>query len=159
MICGLWLSSFNVIIKSCSKWFLQKLGHEGCSFFIVLCHILGNLWLLSNFLSGIILPSGFSLFLGLNNLLMAYEDKSAYALCAFSFALGPESEPITFLGKTLVCFESLLCCSHKRIFKITSRQFGLKATLCHFNLWSRTNFWQWLMSLQWPWGSSSSTTP
>ncbi|XP_038713206.1 inosine triphosphate pyrophosphatase isoform X2 [Tripterygium wilfordii] len=38
---------------------------------------------------------------GLNNLLMAYEDKSAYALCAFSFALGPNVEPITFLGKTL----------------------------------------------------------
>ncbi|XP_021290084.1 inosine triphosphate pyrophosphatase isoform X2 [Herrania umbratica] len=37
---------------------------------------------------------------GLNNLLMAYEDKSAYALCAFSFALGPDVEPITFLGKT-----------------------------------------------------------
>ncbi|KAJ6326234.1 hypothetical protein OIU78_013354 [Salix suchowensis] len=49
-----------------SKWFLQKIGHEG-----------------------------------LNNLLMAYEDKSAYALCAFSFALGPDAEPITFLGKTL----------------------------------------------------------
>ncbi|XP_048334019.1 inosine triphosphate pyrophosphatase [Ziziphus jujuba] len=38
---------------------------------------------------------------GLNNLLMAYEDKSAYALCAFSFALGPDIEPITFLGKTM----------------------------------------------------------
>ncbi|KAH1089600.1 hypothetical protein J1N35_016857 [Gossypium stocksii] len=38
---------------------------------------------------------------GLNNLLMAYEDKSAYALCAFSFALGPDVEPVTFLGKTL----------------------------------------------------------
>ncbi|CAN0875659.1 Inosine triphosphate pyrophosphatase [Linum grandiflorum] len=37
---------------------------------------------------------------GLNNLLMAYEDKSAYALCAFSFALGPDVEPITFVGKT-----------------------------------------------------------
>ncbi|XP_022147079.1 inosine triphosphate pyrophosphatase [Momordica charantia] len=37
---------------------------------------------------------------GLNNLLMAYEDKSAYALCIFSFSLGPEAEPITFLGKT-----------------------------------------------------------
>ncbi|XP_017975043.1 PREDICTED: inosine triphosphate pyrophosphatase isoform X2 [Theobroma cacao] len=37
---------------------------------------------------------------GLNNLLMAYEDKSAYALCAFSFALGPDVEPITFLGET-----------------------------------------------------------
>lgn len=38
---------------------------------------------------------------GLNNLLMAYEDKSAYALCVFSLALGPEIEPITFMGKTL----------------------------------------------------------
>ncbi|KAB5564870.1 hypothetical protein DKX38_004924 [Salix brachista] len=56
----------RTIINSCSKWFLQKIGHEG-----------------------------------LNNLLMAYEDKSAYALCAFSFALGPDAEPITFLGKTL----------------------------------------------------------
>ncbi|TYH55404.1 hypothetical protein ES332_D09G232900v1 [Gossypium tomentosum] len=37
---------------------------------------------------------------GFNNLLMAYEDKSAYALCAFSFALGPDVEPVTFLGKT-----------------------------------------------------------
>lgn len=37
---------------------------------------------------------------GLNNLLMAYEDKSAYALCAFSFMNGPGAEPITFLGKT-----------------------------------------------------------
>ncbi|CAI0552377.1 unnamed protein product [Linum tenue] len=37
---------------------------------------------------------------GLNNLLMAYEDKSAYALCAFSFALGPDVEPVTFVGKT-----------------------------------------------------------
>uniref|UniRef100_A0A6M2E7R4 Inosine triphosphate pyrophosphatase n=1 Tax=Populus davidiana TaxID=266767 RepID=A0A6M2E7R4_9ROSI len=46
-------------------------------------------------------PYVFSPFLGLNNLLMAYEDKSAYALCAFSFALGPDAEPITFLGKTL----------------------------------------------------------
>lgn len=38
---------------------------------------------------------------GLNNLLMAYEDKSAYALCVFSLALGPNTEPITFLGKTM----------------------------------------------------------
>ncbi|KDP33376.1 hypothetical protein JCGZ_12925 [Jatropha curcas] len=38
---------------------------------------------------------------GLNNLLDAYDDKSAYALCVFSFALGPDSEPITFEGKTM----------------------------------------------------------
>ncbi|CAM8909601.1 unnamed protein product [Rhodiola kirilowii] len=37
---------------------------------------------------------------GLNNLLMAYEDKSAFALCVFSLALGPDSEPLTFIGKT-----------------------------------------------------------
>ncbi|XP_034201350.1 inosine triphosphate pyrophosphatase-like [Prunus dulcis] len=37
---------------------------------------------------------------GLYNLLMAYEDKSAYALCSFSFSTGPSVEPITFLGKT-----------------------------------------------------------
>ncbi|KAL8171429.1 hypothetical protein V2J09_023233 [Rumex salicifolius] len=40
-------------------------------------------------------------FKGLNNLLMAYEDKSAYALCVFSLALGPDTEPITFHGKTM----------------------------------------------------------
>ncbi|KAG6582447.1 Inosine triphosphate pyrophosphatase, partial [Cucurbita argyrosperma subsp. sororia] len=37
---------------------------------------------------------------GLNNLLVAYEDKSAYASCIFSFSLGPEAEPITFVGNT-----------------------------------------------------------
>ncbi|CAM8901173.1 unnamed protein product [Rhodiola kirilowii] len=37
---------------------------------------------------------------GLNNMLMAYEDKSAFALCVFSLALGPDSEPLTFIGKT-----------------------------------------------------------
>ncbi|KAJ6346947.1 hypothetical protein OIU76_003606 [Salix suchowensis] len=58
--------SITITANKLSKWFLQKIGHEG-----------------------------------LNNLLMAYEDKSAYALCAFSFALGPDAEPITFLGKTL----------------------------------------------------------
>ncbi|KAG0473348.1 hypothetical protein HPP92_015205 [Vanilla planifolia] len=38
---------------------------------------------------------------GLNNLLMAYEDKSAYAMCIFSLAFGPNEEPLTFVGKTL----------------------------------------------------------
>jgi len=37
---------------------------------------------------------------GLNNLLVAYEDKSAYAQCIFSLALGPDSEPLTFVGRT-----------------------------------------------------------
>ncbi|KAL3329229.1 hypothetical protein AABB24_036366 [Solanum stoloniferum] len=38
---------------------------------------------------------------GLNNLLMAYEDKTAYAMCIFSLSLGPNTEPMTFVGKTL----------------------------------------------------------
>ena len=50
----------------------------------------------------------FCTFSSLNNLLMAYEDKSAYTLCAFSLALGPDVEPISFLGKTPVCFHRLL---------------------------------------------------
>ncbi|XP_042057878.1 inosine triphosphate pyrophosphatase [Salvia splendens] len=37
---------------------------------------------------------------GLNNMLMAYDDKSAYALCVFSLAIGPNADPITFSGKT-----------------------------------------------------------
>ncbi|ONK70956.1 uncharacterized protein A4U43_C04F3240 [Asparagus officinalis] len=37
---------------------------------------------------------------GLNNLLAAYEDKSAYAMCVFSLALGPSVEPMAFVGKT-----------------------------------------------------------
>ncbi|PKA45846.1 Inosine triphosphate pyrophosphatase [Apostasia shenzhenica] len=38
---------------------------------------------------------------GLNNLLMAYHDKTACAMCIFSLALGPGVEPLTFVGKTL----------------------------------------------------------
>ena len=37
---------------------------------------------------------------GLNNLLAAYDDKTAYAQCIFSFSLGPNHEPISFVGKT-----------------------------------------------------------
>jgi len=37
---------------------------------------------------------------GLNNLLMAYEDKSAYAQCIFSYSKGPGEEPIVFVGRT-----------------------------------------------------------
>ncbi|KAG9447639.1 hypothetical protein H6P81_013767 [Aristolochia fimbriata] len=38
---------------------------------------------------------------GLNNLLKAYDDKSAYAMCIFSLALGPNEEPVSFVGKTM----------------------------------------------------------
>ena len=38
---------------------------------------------------------------GLNNMLAAYEDKSAYAQCVFAYASGPDdAEPTTFVGKT-----------------------------------------------------------
>ena len=37
---------------------------------------------------------------GLNNLLAAYDDKSAYAQCIFSFSLGPGHTPIVFDGRT-----------------------------------------------------------
>ena len=37
---------------------------------------------------------------GLNNLLAAYEDKSAYAQCIFAFSLGPGQKPMVFDGRT-----------------------------------------------------------
>ena len=37
---------------------------------------------------------------GLNNLLMAYPDKSAYAQCIFAYAKGPDDEPVVFVGRT-----------------------------------------------------------
>ena len=41
---------------------------------------------------------------GLNNLLAAYDDKSAYAQCIFAFTSGKkDEEPITFIGQTHVC--------------------------------------------------------
>lgn len=37
---------------------------------------------------------------GLNNLLAAYEDKSAKAVCTFGYSAGPGQEPILFQGIT-----------------------------------------------------------
>ena len=37
--------------------------------------------------------------IGLNNLLEAYEDKSAYAQCIFAYSSEPGSEPILFIGR------------------------------------------------------------
>lgn len=37
---------------------------------------------------------------GLNNLLAAYEDKSAKAVCTFAYSAGPGHEPILFQGIT-----------------------------------------------------------
>lgn len=39
---------------------------------------------------------------GLNNMLLAYADKSAYAQCIFAFAEGPHDEPRVFVGRTHV---------------------------------------------------------
>lgn len=36
---------------------------------------------------------------GLNNLLEAYEDKSAYAQCIFAYSPGPKAQPILFVGR------------------------------------------------------------
>jgi len=37
---------------------------------------------------------------GLNNLLAAYDDKSAYAQCIFAFSAGPGADVRTFVGRT-----------------------------------------------------------
>lgn len=37
---------------------------------------------------------------GLNNLLAAYDDKTAYAQCVFAFCAGPGEAPVTFDGRT-----------------------------------------------------------
>ena len=37
---------------------------------------------------------------GLNNLLAAYDDKSAYAQCIFSYSAGPGNTPVVFDGRT-----------------------------------------------------------
>jgi hypothetical protein len=41
---------------------------------------------------------------GLNNLLAAYEDKSAEAVCTFAYSPGPGSDPIIFQGRTPVSY-------------------------------------------------------
>ena len=37
---------------------------------------------------------------GLNNLLVAYADKSAQAVCTFAYSKGPRHDPIIFQGRT-----------------------------------------------------------
>ena len=37
---------------------------------------------------------------GLNNMLVAYEDKSAQAVCTFAYSAGPGHEPLLFQGIT-----------------------------------------------------------
>lgn len=45
---------------------------------------------------------------GLNNLLAAYEDKGAKAVCTFGFSQGPGHEPILFQGITDVSVSRLV---------------------------------------------------
>ena len=40
---------------------------------------------------------------GLNNLLAAYEDKSAYSQCVFAYSRGPGDAPRVFVGRCPVC--------------------------------------------------------
>lgn len=44
---------------------------------------------------------------GLNNLLLAYEDKSAQAVCTFAYCEGPGHEPMLFEGRVSVCSVAL----------------------------------------------------
>ena len=37
---------------------------------------------------------------GLNNMIAAYDDKTAYAQCIFSYSEGPGSEPVSFVGQS-----------------------------------------------------------
>ena len=37
---------------------------------------------------------------GLNNLLVAYEDKAAQAVCTFAYCEGPGHDPLIFQGRT-----------------------------------------------------------
>jgi hypothetical protein len=39
---------------------------------------------------------------GLNNILAAYDDKSADAVCTFAYSEGPGHEPVLFQGRTRV---------------------------------------------------------
>lgn len=39
---------------------------------------------------------------GLNNLLAAYEDKSAQAVCTFAYCEGPGHDPLVFDGRVTV---------------------------------------------------------
>lgn len=74
-------------------------------------------------------------FLGLNNLLMAYEDKTAYAMCVFSLALGPNTEPMTFVGKTLV---NIFFCNHKYVLPTLCSTFSLLLLLIRVMVQTRT---------------------
>lgn len=55
---------------------------------------------------------------GLNNLLLAYEDKSAQAVCTFAYCEGPMQEPVIFEGRVLVrAFFLLLGVVLKRVLR------------------------------------------
>ena len=41
---------------------------------------------------------------GLNKMLVGFEDKTAYALCTFTYSAGPDHAPVVFEGRTDVFF-------------------------------------------------------
>lgn len=49
---------------------------------------------------------------GLNNLLAAYTDKSAEAVCTFAYSEGPGFQPIIFQGRTSVRYPEDISNSH-----------------------------------------------
>jgi len=95
------LLSTTLLCVNCSKWFLQKLGHKG----LLMLHesLTGKFrdWihcfiLTIQYLHLYTIP-------GLNNLLAAYEDKTAYALCTIAYHSGQsDSSVVLFEGKTMV---------------------------------------------------------
>ncbi len=68
---------------------------------------------------------------GLNNLLAAYSDKSAKAVCTFGYSAGPGQEPVLFQGINEVCTAILpyfffLCLPRNLIVKKRERIHGKK---------------------------------
>jgi len=59
---------------------------------------------------------------GLNNLLAAYEDKSAVAVCTFAFSPGQGQEPILFQGRTNVNFSPFWTVSLLTLYRVKSSQ-------------------------------------
>ena len=61
---------------------------------------------------------------GLNNLLAAYDDKSAQAVATFGFSRGPGHEPMLFQGKTDVRRPGLPAIERPRLKMLTLRNRG-----------------------------------
>ena len=81
---------------------------------------------------------------GLNNMLAAYSDKSAQAVCTFAYSEGPGHEPIIFQGRTDVRSSNLKNISLIKIPLLTllrekSCQHGAQQYLVCSKLWHRAS--------------------